>query len=337
MLYKRTIEIHSGIVMVVTDLHGHGPAYDQIKQTFLAGRAAGTIDRLLICGDLLHAPNPDEPADDSLRMLTDLTALQSELGSDTVILLCGNHEFPHIYGQPLLRGSTDVTSSFEAAVSASGKRAEITAFLAGLPFFTLTRAGVLVTHAGPTHEVETRDIAAQLLDLDHEAFLAEIDAQLTRYDLDHARTVYAQQYNTDYPSLAKRHLAAEPGDAHYNHLLRAFFLQDDSRYKLMWQALFSQNEQILPNDLRRVEIYEAIVASFLAAISANVPHLPQHIIVSGHIATNGGHQVVDNYHLRISSHAHAKPASQGQYLLLDAAGSYDDADALVPNLRLTFP
>lgn len=337
MPHQRTVELTSGTVMVVTDLHGHGPAYDQIKQIFLAGQANGTIDRLLICGDLLHAPDPTDPADDSLRLLTDVMALQAEHGPETVTLLCGNHEFPHIYGQPLLRGDTDMTSRFEAALSASGRRTEITAFLAGLPFYALTAAGVLVTHAGPTHEIATPEVAAQVLDFDHHALLAEIDAQLAQYDRDHARSIYAKQYGTDYPTLANRLLAATPTDPHYDHLLRAFFLQDDARYKLLWNTLFARNEQVLPNDLRRIEIYEAIVAGFLAAVSANAPALPQHIVVSGHIATNGGHQVVDDHHLRVSSHAHAKPPTKGQYLLLDAAGHYADADALVPHLRWTFP
>ncbi|MEO0565312.1 MAG: metallophosphoesterase [Chloroflexota bacterium] len=319
--------------MIVTDLHGDGPAFDRICDSFLHGHANGTIDHLLICGDLIHKPDPFDPTDDSLRMINELARLHAELGPSTVTYLCGNHEMPHIYGQPLLRGDTNVTAPFEHAMSQANQRQEIVNFLADLPFFAYTSAGVLFTHAGPTHEIATPGAVEPLLNFDHHALIDHIDAQLVQYDLPHARTIYATQYGENYAVLAEHLLGAtHESDPHYDHLLRGFFLGDDEAYQQLWQLLFSRCEQILPNDLRRVTVYESIVQNYLNAISTHLPE-PQHIIVSGHIATRGGHEVIDDYHFRLSTHAHAKPQAAGQYLLIDTNGTYRDADDLVDNLR----
>jgi hypothetical protein len=332
------LTLHDGVVMVVTDLHGDGAVYDHLKRVFLRGREQGTIDRWLLCGDLLHKRDPTDPADDSLRMLRDVMQLQAELGSETVIMLCGNHEMPHIYGQPLLRGETEISPPFEQALTQSGWRTEVIEFLAGLPLVVMSQAGVMLTHAGPTHEINTPELAETIMAFDHRALLDQVDRELFgKYDVPHARQVYAQHHGASYAELARTLLGASDETAgHYDHLLRGFFLQGNTHYERLWHFLFAQNEQILPNDLRRVTLYEQIVSDYLAAFSANAPGTPQHIGVSGHIGVRGGHQVVDDYHLRVASYAHAGPPEAGEYLLFDAAGKYENADDLVACLRPTF-
>jgi hypothetical protein len=335
MAYSRAVEIDSGRMMVVTDLHGNAVAFDQIIETFMDAYQAGRIDQLLLCGDLIHA---NTPPDDSLRMVLEVMRLQSELGKETVFMLCGNHEMPHIYGQPLYRGDTNVTTAFETALSQSGHRSEIVAFLERLPFFVTTAAGVLFCHAGPTHEINTPSQMLQLLSFKHKALMYEVDAELQLYDLDKARLLYGTQFRTDYANIAREQLAVtDSADPRFNHLLRAFVLDGHETYDLLWSLLFSQCETVLPNDLRRVTSYHQIVTDYLKTLSVYFPHMPQHIVVSGHISTHGGHQVIDDHHLRLSSYAHAKPSKSGEYLLIDCAGSYTDADALVPHLYPVFP
>src|SRR5262249_25470434 len=100
---KRVMDFDSGVAMVVTDLHGEGKVYNHLRDKFLALHKAGEVQRLIICGDLIHS-NREESEDDSLPMLLDVMRLQSELGRDTVVLLMGNHEMPHVYGISLAKG-----------------------------------------------------------------------------------------------------------------------------------------------------------------------------------------------------------------------------------------
>jgi len=337
MSLRRTVEITNGQIMVVTDLHGNRPAFDRAIQVFRERLADETVDQLVICGDLIHAPEPGGPEDDSLGLLTDFIALQRELGAETVTLLCGNHEFPHIYGQPLSRGDTNVTAAFEQALTQSGRRQELVDYLSQLPFYVLTPSGVMLSHAGPSEALTTPEAAREIMDFDHIAFRDHVDDVLARYDMSHARSVYAANYGVSYAELAAALLGAETeSDSHYDHLLRAFVLQSEAAYELLWGALFTRNEQSLPNDLRRVIEYEKIVQNFLKAVAANAPAYPPHIVVSGHIATRGGYVVVDDAHLRIASYAHAQPKESGTYLLFEAAATYTDADDLVPLLQPLF-
>lgn len=345
---KRAITLPDGIAMVTTDLHGAGKVYRHLRDIFLREYEAGRVQRWILCGDLLHSNNPDDGTDESLPMLLDVMALQAKLGAERVVMLCGNHEMPHIYGQMLSKGTTDYTPPFEAALSALDadtsqpyRRADVSAFLTGLPFYAFTAAGVMFAHAGPAASVVTPEVAAQVLAFDHAEFLAEVDATLAKYDLKHAAEFYAQQLSDGkitYAQLAKHYLGVnDEQDPRYYQLLRAFIFSDSAPYDLLWDVLFTQNENALPNDMRRVTDYEALVKGFLAAFA---PHLPSayapRVVVSGHMRTQGGHAVIDDRHLRLSSYEHASPKHAGEYLLLDCATPITDADALVPMLRKTF-
>src|SRR5689334_7277366 len=144
----RILDLTSGVTMVVSDLHGDKDAFARHIGRFLQLRTRKKVDRLLILGDLIHQTSP-ESQDDSLQMVLDLIRMQHSLPPGSVVVLLGNHEMPHLYGVTLAKGNVEYTPQFEQALSRSGKRDEVLAFLNDLPFFVRTSAGVLFTHAGP--------------------------------------------------------------------------------------------------------------------------------------------------------------------------------------------
>ena len=74
---RRVVDLDSGITMVVTDLHGAWDVYRSLRDRFLEGHHRGEIDRLVICGDLIHGEGTEE-TDSSLEMLMDVMAMQAE-------------------------------------------------------------------------------------------------------------------------------------------------------------------------------------------------------------------------------------------------------------------
>ncbi len=326
--------------MVITDLHGNWAIWERLRDEFLRAYAAGDVQRLIIAGDLIHGNAPDH--DDSLPMVLDVMRLQAELGEETVVMLCGNHEMPHIYGMTLARGDHEYTPPFEAALVQLDKddtqpqsRDDVISFLASLPFYVFTAASVLIAHAGPARKINTPKIAEKLLSLDHHAFLTSIDEELAKYDLEHARNLYATRAGDDYDKIVRHQLAVEGADdPRYNDLLRSFVYSTRDEFQLLWEALFTRNELEFPNDMRRVVAYSESILNFLDAMSAHSPGYRQRMIVSGHVVVeSGGHEVVDMFHLRLATHEHARPQSAGEYLLLDCAADVKNANSLVPMLR----
>lgn len=321
----RFLNLSDGVAMVVTDLHGDRAAFDRCLAHFDARRARGEVQRLIFLGDLIHSYGPPD-GDASLSMVLDVMQLQADLGPDTVIMLLGNHELPHIYGMTLAKGEREFTPRFEHALG--DHREDVLAFFRGLPFYIRTAAGVALGHAGPAPQVALR--VETLRSFDHEARLADADAILA--DVDDLDGVYAQYralHGVPYQELAFRYLAVRgERDPRYPHLLRGFFIsQRDRGFQTLWDALFTQNEQGLTP-----AAYLNACRTFLDALSADAP-APQEFAVSGHISTRGGHQVVNPLHLRVSTATHAQPSSAGAYLLLDCSRPVRTIDALVSNLR----
>ena len=48
-------------------------------------------------------------------------------GADTIVMLMGNHEMPHVYNVTLMKGHHEFTAPFEEALSKSNKRDEVLA------------------------------------------------------------------------------------------------------------------------------------------------------------------------------------------------------------------
>ncbi len=319
--------------MVVSDLHGDRDAFDRYVERFRELHAAGEVQRLILLGDLIHGYGPPE-RDSSLSMVQDAIALQAEFGAGTVIMLLGNHEMPHIYGVSLFKGEMAFTPRFERALGPTGsrQRERVLAFFRALPFYVRTGAGVMLTHAGPAPDaIGQADVLATL---DHTAILSEADAALAQSsNLDALYAQYGQLTGVSYADEAADLLAVDgPGDPRYPHLLRAFMVsQHDSRFKLLWDALFTQNEIGLSE-----AAYLQVTQAFLEAFSATAP-VPQRAVVSGHLVTpGGGYALVNRYHLRLSSAAHARPREAGRYLLLDCAQPVGAATELSGGLGSVF-
>lgn len=318
---QRYLDIRTGKMMVVSDLHGDGEAFDRCIATFMALREDGEADRLLFLGDVIHGYGSIEE-DHSLRMLLRIIELQERFGADHLMMLLGNHEMPHIYGVSLAKGDLEFTPRFEWMIG--DHRDRIHKFLMSLPFVVRTSAGVLFCHAGPDESSINR--VERLRDFDHEALLKDADQSLAQQgDLSKVYDAYARISGQSYDTLAKKYLAVTgPDDPRYPHLMRALFISErDHRFGVLWDFLFTQNDRgYVPT------IYEQICQRFLDSFGTGAPQL-QRVIVSGHIQVpEGGYQIVNDRHFRLATAAHATPRREGRYLLVDCMKSVYHADEL---------
>lgn len=330
---RRVVDLTDGVAMVVTDLHGRGDAFEAYQSRFVAHYEAGQVQRLILCGDLIHGNGPVK-TDRSLEMIECVIALQQEYGPDTVTMLLGNHELPHLYSLPLSRGSVDYTPRFEARLSAAGPdtRAEVINFISGLPFVVRTAAGVMINHTGAAALAALPGNRDRLQDFSHTDLLARVDRVIANQNLADLREMYSATTGMDYAEAAQYFLAVEgPQDPRYNDLLRNMILsRSDSSFELLWDTFFSRNE-FGSNE----KTYARMLMAYLATWSVGAP-APQNVLVAGHIPVNGGYQIVAKQQLRLASHAHANPSNAGLYLLLDCAQPVQTAEALIPSLRSVF-
>ncbi len=330
-MFLRTRQLEDGVAMVVTDLHGSWHAYQQTLSRFFAHHERGEAHRLIFCGDVVHARRRGDD-DASLKILHDIMRLQAEWGQERVMLLCGNHEIPHIYGTTLSRGDHEYTHTLEwqlqnAEATAPYKREEVRRFLRGLPFYVWTKAGVTLTHAGAPPHSELQDTLMNLLTFDHDAVLRLADDQLKRYDIKHMTK------DANYVRQARQFLAVQNNkDPRLTELLRGQLISQTSEaFGELWSAFFGHNESD-----SGFTVYLADVESFLAQTSTFSPY-PQAFLVAGHVTVRaGGYQWVGEKHLRIASYAHATPLEKGRYLLFDCGAPVKNAKDLEAGLRPLF-
>ncbi len=326
---NRFLDLTDGVAMIVTDLHGDRDAFARYVTRFHDLHAAGDVQRLIFLGDLIHGYGPPQH-DKSLSIILDVIALRDRLGPDTVIMVLGNHEMPHIYGASLAKGDLEFTPRFEHALG--GHRETVLTFFDSLPLAVRTAAGVMLNHAGPA--VEVIDHVERLRTFTHQDILSDADWTLAQADdLGSYYQQYGAVHDLPYDEAARHYLAITgPDDPRYNHLLRAFIIAHRSEdFQLLWDALFTQNEIGLAEFA-----YLQVVQAYLKAFSADAP-APQHVIISGHIVTPmGGHALVNRHHLRLSSATHARPREAGNYLLLDCAKPVRAANELLTGLGTVF-
>ncbi len=325
----RFLNLTEGVALIVTDLHGDRDAFDRCLELFSRLYWRGDAQYLIFLGDLIHGYG--KPADDSsVKMVLDLIALRNELGAKDVIMLLGNHEMPHIYGVSLAKGDNEFTPRFEHALGHHRER--VLSFFESLPFYVRTKAGVMLAHAGPALDVIAH--VEELRHFDHRALLDDATAMIHQADdLESLYRQYTAIYGIAYDELAHYTLAIKgQDDPRYSHLLRALLISErDPRFKLLWDTLITQNEMGVTE-----RVYVNGCQHFLRAFSVDAPAVQQ-VIVSGHIVTpGGGHKVVNRFHLRVSTAAHARPREAGEVLLLDCARPVDNALTLVNHLRPLF-
>lgn len=323
---NRAVDLSEGRLYVVSDLHGEWEPYQRYRDHFLNLHQAGDADRLVFLGDVIHGYGEAEN-DYSLAMLWDIMQLQAELGSDRVIMLLGNHELPHIYSITLSKGKLQFTPRFEHALGEY--REPVIEFLHTLPFMIRTRAGVMMLHAGAAVQTASSQAAAQLLSYSHESLLQEADRLLARDDV---MTLVGQTLGVDlerYDQLAWENLAVTGrDDPRYTDLLRGFIASSlEPEWSTLWAFFFTQCER----EAAAIQ-YDRVLERFLSVYST--PEMPQTAMVTGHIAVQGGKQVIAKKQLRLASWAHAQPNHAGCYLLFDAGQRINSADDL---LRYVYP
>lgn len=323
----RLVSLDSGIIMVVTDLHGDGALYERYRDLFLVLRARGLADTLVFTGDLLHHTGPED-ADRSLDIVLDLMALQETLPGAVIVLL-GNHELPHLYHVPLSKGDYAFTPRFEAALGAHRER--VSAWLEGLPFYLRTRAGVALCHAGAFPEAADADALTQLLFWSHRALLAEVEARLPAETRPALREELGRMLGVPYPAIARAYLAVtEPADPRYDDYLIGQVIASDPRFELLWSAFFTRNERE-----HEARAYGAMLTALLARLSQG--YIPQRVLVTGHLTCRNGYLVLaDNRQLRLASGIHAEPYAACRYLLFDAGRPVERAGDLLRGLGRVF-
>lgn len=326
-MMNRVVNLDSGRVMVVTDLHGAYSVYARYRDRFLDLRARGEVDILLVCGDLIHSEGPVNQ-DGSVELVLDIVRLQRELGAGVITLL-GNHELPHVYGMTLMKGEHLYTPGFEKAMTES-QRAVILPFFESLPFYVRTHAGVSVAHAGACLAARSRDIWNGLLQYAHADELAKAEAALLAEDRASLRAELGKLHHATYRHLVAQYFGlTDPAHPRYDDFLRGAFVSMVSpMFPHFWEALFTRNEY------EDAQVYPEILTDFLARLSED--YAPQRWLVSGHIKVRGGHALIAGRQLRLASWTHATPNEAGQYLLFDAATPIMSAADLRAGLNSIF-
>lgn len=324
---NRVVDIDTGVVMVVTDLHGDGELYTRYRDVFLQLRAQGLAQTLVFTGDLIHSEGAPE-ADQSLDIILDLITLQAELGPNLVVLL-GNHEMPHIYHVPLSKGDHIYTPRFEAALG--DDRAKVLAYFRSLPFFIRTPAGVTICHAGAFPEAQDPEVMAKLRSFSHEAVLAAAAAEMPPDQRPALRRAVSELSDVPYVELARTYTAvADERDPRYDDYLLGIFAGYQEDFRMLWSALFSRNEHD-----QGMAAYHRQVLALLADLSES--YAPQSVLVTGHIGCRNGYRVIaEGSHLRIASGVHAHPYRSARYLLFNAKRPVASADDLLPGLGSVF-
>ena len=322
---QRIVTAASGKLMVVTDLHGDWDAYRRCKTLFQQKQQAGQAHHIVFCGDLIHRESP--PAEDaSLKMLLDIRQWQRhEPGRVTYLL--GNHELAQLYRIDLRKG--DVRYTPRLATEMGSQRPELITYLATLPFYVRTAAGVAIAHAGVGRGMLKESGWVALKNLDHNAVWQSAAAQLSPRVRQQMRSRFDRMFPGGYAALIKDAWnITTPDDPFYDDLLISNLLFNDELGNLLWDTFFTQNEREYGNE------YEEMVARFLTLLSNG--YQPQRLLITGHIACAKGYQIVNSRQLRMASASHAKPRSEGKVLLFDASQPIHDINALANQLTNLF-
>ncbi len=320
---NRAIDLPQGRAYVVTDLHGSWEPYTRYRDHFLALREQGRADVLILLGDVIHGYGAPED-DYSVPILLDIMRLQHEFGPETVILLLGNHEMSHIYHTPLTKGDMVFMPRFEHALGRH--RRAVTPFLKSLPFMVRTAGGVLLVHAGASRLGALPENAKRMLTWSHEAVFEKVERVLEGEDMTELVVRFGLT-NGDDDRQARENLAVTgPDDPRYYDLLRGAIARSlEPEWPLLWDFFFTQCEA----DYGRL-LYERVVDRFLELYS--LPGIPQRVLVSGHMVVSGSYDIPVDRNLRLASWTHARPNTEGRYLLLDVAKQVQQAADLEPYL-----
>lgn len=319
----RIRDIDSGRVMVVTDLHGDWQQYQRYRDYFLGLWSGDHNCTLVIAGDYIHSEGPPEE-DRSLDIVLDLMQLKASIGRNLVVLL-GNHEFPHIYHIPLVRGSHLYTPRFEAVLGEY--RQAVMQFFKSLPFWVRTKAGVSMCHAGAFEAVHDTFTMERLFSFSHEDLLVYGESILS----DSVRQILYSRVSADigipYPELVRLYLAVmDATDPRYDDFLIGTLVGQHADFNLLWSILFSANEYEYGK-----KAYSQHVWGLLNILSSGYER--QRVLICGHMGCRGGFEILaKNQQLRLASGVHAYPREEARALLFDAERPVKNARDLISGL-----
>jgi len=321
------VDIDTGVAMVVTDLHGNLPLYERYRDVFLELQRQGLAQTLIFAGDLIHSEGTGTD-DGSLEIILDLIELEATLGSRLVVLL-GNHEMPHIYHVPLAKGRFVYTPQFEAVLGRH--REAVLDFFRRCPFFVRTAAGISICHAGAFPEAGDPGSVDRLRAFSHTRILTEVEEELADVHRPALRTALAETTQMSYPELARLYCGVDNiEDPRYDDYLVGVLAGFRDDFKLLWSALFSQNEHA-----GGVRTYAGQVRDLLMDLSRD--YRPQRALVTGHIGCRNDYRIVaDGLQLRVASGAHAHPTTSAKYLLFDAGQTIGKTKDLLQGLGSVF-
>jgi hypothetical protein len=323
----RVVDIDTGVAMVVTDLHGDLPLYQRYRDVYLELHRQGLAQTLIFTGDLIHSEGTGA-ADGSLEIILDLIQLEVTLGNRLVVLL-GNHEMPHIYHVPLAKGKFVYTPHFEAVLGRH--REAVLDFFRRRPFFVRTAAGVTICHAGAFPEAGDPGSMSRLRAFSHTHILGEVEEELADVHRPALRTAIESATLTPYPELARLYCGVESiENPRYDDYLVGVLAGFRDDFKLLWSALFSQNEHA-----GGMGAYTGQVRDLLNDLSRD--YRPQRALVTGHIGCRNGYRIVaGGLHLRVAGGAHAHPPASAKYLLFDTGQAIDKTKDLLQGLGSVF-
>jgi hypothetical protein len=309
--------------MVVTDLHGDLELYKKYRDHFLRLRDQDQLHTLVICGDYIHSEESAD-FDQSLAIVLDMIDLKRTLGTALIVLL-GNHELPHIYHIPLIKGAHIYTPRFEGILGEH--RQQVVDFFDSLPFWVRTKAGVTITHAGAFSEAYNRASIDKLSHFSHQDLLDYATQRLNEQLRPILREMVAADVDLAYDDLVKKYLSVDdPADPRYDDFLLGFIASQHPDFSLLWSALFTANEHEYGQ-----RVYTQHVKALLAALSQG--YYRQKILIAGHIGCRDGYHILaNNRQLRLASGVHAHPVSKAKSLIFDTAKSVSNARALLPGL-----
>ena len=299
---SKVLDLESGLVMVVTDLHGNLQDYELVMQTFEKLKDKGEAGHLVITGDVVHGYPQYE--DRSKDILVDLIERGANTPDSDIQVLLGNHDMVHIYHIVLRKVPLEFTHGFEEAIA--NDRQKFIDFFMSMPFAVRTAGGVLLNHTGASAIIGSGEEGRYGVTFDylaswpHEDILQEV-----------SRIAEAK----DYPSHTDS----------FNPAIGQIF-NLTHRGKFLWEFLMNKNEGSYGEE------YLRLIPSFLEWMGVG-HETPLTVMVNGHIGVPEGARVSSEHQLRISSSYGARSDADKAYLVFDASEKYAGAEDLISQCR----
>lgn len=141
-----------GRLLIFTDIHGNLQDYEKFLKIWDSNDSDCYI---VIAGDFIHSIYKK---DYSIEILEDI--IEKYKKYDNFIPLLGNHEWSHIVGANVFRGTINLKYDFEQMIidkksSLEPYLSNYVEFFKSIPFFVQTENGIFISHAGPSKRISS--------------------------------------------------------------------------------------------------------------------------------------------------------------------------------------